>query len=163
MSDSYVLVVEKAICDHLESKLNLTVYRGRGRFGREPVPMVSLLQAAEVDESFSDAENAMRRKDDKLYLIQGWVSDDRENPTDPAHDLLAKTKQALSEIIDMDSPKYLLKGYNSNNNGRSLVGDLKISTGIVRPPEQGVSDTAYFWLPIRVTLLENLADPYQLP
>lgn len=163
MADSYILTVEKALTDHIATKTAYQTYRGRVRMGRnDPLPMIGLLQAADIDEVFQEAGQGLKRADAKVYLIQGWAIDDRDNPTDPAHELLANVKQALSELVVTESPNYMLKAYNVES-GKPLIGDVKISTGLVRPPDMGISDTAYFWLPIRVTLLENIATPYALP
>lgn len=40
-----------------------------------------------------------------------------------------------------------------------LVTDLRISHGVVRPPDE-VSGKAYFWLRLTLVVVENLLDPY---
>lgn len=175
MADSYVLIVEKALTAHIESVVtsnavfDLTgkVHRGRDRFGHsnsDNPPIVSLLQAADIDDKFSPVgDSGSTRHDGKLYLLQGWVT--RGNikfVTDPVHPLLAEVKRALAMINDMNSPHYGLK--DQSPSGNYLVESVKISSGLVRPPEQESSPKhAYFWLPISVGMLENVNDPYELP
>jgi len=172
MADSYILTVEKAMADLIETTVttgngrpfDLTelVFRGRIRYGHnEPIPMVSIMQAPNIDIETVDVGKGRQRATDKTFLIQGWVADDFDNPTDPAHELLAEVKRALGYILDMDSEHYMLQSYSNSGNG--LVSNIGISSGLVRPPEASISDKAYFWLPVLVTLVEDLADPYAHP
>lgn len=172
MADSYILTVEKALVGIIETTVTIAngspfdltdlVFRGRLRYGHnEPVPMVSLMQAPNIDIETVDVGKGRQRTTDKTFLIQGWVADDFNNPTDPAHELLAEVKQALGQIMDMDSEHYMLQSYSNTGNG--LISNISISSGLVRPPEASISDKAYFWLPVLVTLIENLSDPYSHP
>ena len=165
MADSYLLQVEKKLTNLIASEVTTAngtpfdlanvVFRGRQRYGRsDPIPMVSILQAPNIDVQNENAGDGRMRQAEKTYLIQGWVVDDPVNPTDPAHELMAEVKRALAKVLDMDDTSYMLEGYLSSMN---------ISTGLVRPAETGISDNAYFWLPVVVTLTENLSDPYSLP
>jgi hypothetical protein len=71
---------------------------------------------------------------------------------------------ALAKINDSGSLFYGLKGYNNGNERRALISGINISGGTVRPPDQEVSPSAsYFWLPVEVGLIENIAHPYRLP
>lgn len=172
MSDSYLLAVEKALSDTIETEITVDkgrpfdltgrVFRGRVRYGHnEPIPMVSLMQAPNIDIENENVGKGRQRAASKTFLIQGWVADDFDNPTDPAHELMAEVKFALGTILDMDGPNFMLQAYSSTGNG--LLSDLNISTGLVRPPEAAISDKAYFWLPILVTVVEDLTDPYAHP
>lgn len=172
MADSMILQVEKAITGLFEGELttakgapvDLTgkVFRGRARFGaNEPLPMLSLLQAPEVKIDDLPAGYGMERKDTVLYVLQGWMDFDPTNPSDGAHLLLAECKRVLASVMDPDSPNYMLRSGNPSNRG--MIAGLDISMGLVRPPEQGVSDKAYFWLPLKIEFVENLLDPYALP
>lgn len=170
MEDSYILQVEKAITKHLQDNVaggfdvSQSVFRGRDRISKgEPVPMISILQASDIDDtSNSVGDGDVIRSDSKMYLIQGFCAKgDIANPTDLIHGLLAECKKVLNSINDMDSPFYLLKSYNSVNIGKGLVGGIEISSGLVRPPDQEISSTnAFFWLPVRLQLLEDLSNPY---
>ncbi|MDA3808274.1 MAG: hypothetical protein PF440_10255 [Thiomicrorhabdus sp.] len=172
MADSYILTVEKALTTHIETEvaggLDLTgkVFRGRDRLGRdEPLPMVTLLQAAEIDESFFPVGDGAERNDWKVYLIQGFTGRGPMNtPTDSVHPLLAEVKRILAPINDFRSVHHGLKAYNISNPTRGIIADIQISTGLVRPPDADLSpDSSYFWLPVRLNLVENLNDPYALP
>lgn len=169
MADSYILAVEKALAKLIETTItpdndrpfDLTglVFRGRLRYGHnEPIPMVSILQAPNLDIETNDAGKGRQRTTEKTFLIQGWVADDFDNPTDPAHELLAEVKYALGQILDMEGEHFMLQSYS--NSGEGLISNIRISSGLVRPPEATISDKAYFWLPILVTLVEDLSNPY---
>lgn len=136
--------------------LSTSVFRGRELFGDDdPIPMVSILEA--VDEQ--DQDFSPRGGDGSAgvwpLLVQGFVEDDMENPTDPAHHLMAEVKKRLTEerrkgatmrvgIFDMGG----------------LVDSLNFGGGVVRPPD-GISGKAYFWLRLDLGLVEDLSNPYE--
>lgn len=172
MADSYVLMVEKALSELIANQITImngssvelhgAVFRGRVRFGHnEPCPMISVMQAPNLDIESNSVGDTRVRTEDKVYLIQGWVPDDFENPTDPAHSLLAELKKVFALVLDEESPYYMLK--HAHPDGLDMIAGLKVASGLVRPPEQGVSDKAYFWLPITITLIESIADPFAVP
>lgn len=172
MSEPYALYVEKALTQLLRDRLTFAagakvdcegrVFRGRQRYGaRDPVPMISLLQAPEVEVDLQPAGDGSARTASVLYLLQGWADDDHDNPTDPAHELLAEVKRVLGGVVDEDSEDFLLKSAHPDN--EPLIEGLDVSFGLVRPPEQTISDKAYFWLPLRIGFVESLAAPYDLP
>lgn len=173
MADPYILVVEKALTNLLRDQLTVAngsavevagnVFRGRLRTGnREPLPMIGVLQAPEVDDETTSAGSGTDRVKDVLYLIQGWCEgEDLDNPTDSAHVLLAETKRVLGMIVDEDSAHYLLR--SAHPDGEPLIARLSVSVGLVRPPEQAISDVSYFWLPVRIGFVEDITAPYDLP
>lgn len=176
MSDSYMLIVEKALTEHLEAQITANgvydmtnaVYRGRGRVGgfssREPLPMLSLIMAPEVEPETIEAGMGRSRTRKVLYFIQGWAAlGDVKQETDEAHRLLAETKKAMASILaPEEGPYYMLRDYSPEKS--NLLSSLDMGLGVVRPPEEDVSPTAsYFWLPILLGLIENPADPYGLP
>lgn len=176
MSDSYMLLVEKALTEHLETQitangvfdLTQAVYRGRGRIGgynsQEPLPMLSLIMAPEVEPETIEAGLGRSRTRKVLYFIQGWAErGDLRTETDEAHRLLAETKRALATVLGPeDGPYYMLRDYSPAKS--NLLASFDMGLGIVRPPEEDVSPTvSYFWLPVLLGLIENPADPYGLP
>ena len=176
MADSYILQVEKALTDHILNTIegyDLTdaVWRARGRVGgrgsHEPLPAVSLIQAPEVEPETIEVGRGAVRMRQVLYFIQGWtdIGDDFDNQTDSAHNLMAAVKKSLAPIMTPPTKSnefYHLRNYNPN--GNDLIESLELGIGLVRPPDDEVSPTAaYFWLPIRLGLVESPADPYALP
>lgn len=170
MVDKHIrLRVLKALTEHLEGitvangyghDLKGKVYRGRDLFGdNDKPPFLSLLEGkgSEIG-NFAD-ENRTTRADQWILLVQGWVVDDKKNPTDPAYNLLADVEQRLSDIIAVDNqgaPKF--KGVH---NLKGLITSLTMASPVVRPPENGVSSTAFFYLPIRIGLAVDLTKPWQ--
>ncbi len=166
MAESKRLNILKALCAHLEGidgidpyQFNLRghVVRGRDRFGAtDPVPLVSVLEGKNTSYGqFADDGNQVRL-DSWLLLVQGWVKDDPLNPTDPAYHLLADVELRLSDIIATEAgqPKfpgiYLLGG---------LISSLTVAQPVVRPPEEGLSSKAFFYLPLLVGLKSDLSNP----
>lgn len=133
------------------------VYRGRGVFGDEtPVPMISILEAPIPDEPPAQPGSSTSQQVRQQLVIQGFVEDDRFNPTDPAQLLLAETKSVLAverAKLDWDKPEDGILGL-----GRTVI-DLYIGAGVVRPADE-ISDKAYFWLNLTLEFVEDLADPF---
>ena len=133
------------------------VHRGRGIFGEETeVPMISILEAPIPDEPPRQPGAGTEQKISQQLVIQGFVEDDRQNPTDPAQRLLAETKMVLAKErakVHWNEPENGILGL-----GR-IVTDLYIGAGVVRPPDE-ISDKAYFWLNLTLEFVEDLADPF---
>ena len=161
--DPFRLRVLKRMCEALEEihpgngyihDLRNAAFRGRDAFGdNDPVPMVCLLESIEEDEQVPSPTTAAQNYGPWTIQVQGFVTDDRRNPTDPAHRLMAEVKKRLVEERRRERGMDIL-GLGSR------ITDLAISRGIVRPADE-ISDKAYFWLRVRLTLVENLADPYE--
>lgn len=127
------------------------VLRGRNLIGEEARrngPLLSFLEAPRPDLAVYAGSWDEMRKDAWTLLLQGIVEDDIENPTDPAHIFVDEVERHLSRLIatkPSGSPKYpeefLLGG---------LIADLQIAPPVVRPPEKGISASAFFFLPVRV-------------
>lgn len=167
--DHIRLKVMRRLTAHLEGiteangynhNLNGAVFRGRAVYGnKDPVPMVSILEGKGSEFGvFADTHSSVR-KDDWVLLVQGFVADDPRNPTDPAYALLTDVERRLSDIIAVDrqgqpafNGLYMLQG---------LITSFKMASPVVRPPEDGLSSKAFFYLPIRVGLAVDLTQPWQ--
>lgn len=129
------------------------VFRGRVRFGQsDPVPMVSILEApipAEVSQSRGENSNSTGPWE---LLIQGFADDDKKNPTDPAHHLMAEVKSVLV------AEKVRDRGNNAFGMQNRVV-QMWIGQGSVRPPDDA-SNEAFFWLTLTLRLAERLEEPY---
>lgn len=132
--------------------LSEAVFRGRDKFGEEdPVPMVSILEDPREVENESPNESATAVRGPYSLIIQGWVQDDPVNPTDPAHWLMRDVKRALApEIRKRGAPGGIL----GLGTGKPCIDALKISGGVVRPPDH-LSIKAYFWLKLTLVLVEG--------
>ncbi len=178
--DPFRLRVLKALTASLEQitiangyKHDLTdsVFRGRDLFGGEddPIPMVSILEPPLPIDQLISPPLATNSTGDWDLLLQGFVMDDPKNPCDPAYLLLADVKKRLvieksrtlspTGIAGRGTPNPL--GFGSNRNGKSnLVKELVIGPGVVRPPGDGISDKAYFWLNITIKIAEDIQEPF---
>lgn len=166
MADPKRLVILQALTTHLEATVRTDrgahwslagkVYRGRTLFGpSDPLPCLSLLESVRGDEATSPARGAIVTEDWPL-LVQGWVPDDPDHPTDPAYRLAADVKQALAALIDPRREArdtYLLGG---------MILGLEFGPCVVRPPSDGISSQAFFYMKLTVKIKESLADPYHL-
>lgn len=165
MADSLRLQVLKALTTHLEGvakedgynyDLDGAVFRGRGRFGDgDPDVMVSILENPRPDFGNPVGDGTTRHEMWPL-LIQGWCPDDAENPSDPVYGLLDDVERRLMMLVAVNRNSgnpvhpdlYLL--------GRTVT-DIALTPGVVRPPTDGISSRAFFYLPVRV----GLATEYQ--
>jgi len=138
------------------------VFRGRIIVGEEvkPLPVVAIVEAPQTDANASFAGDASPgRRDMWNIFVQGMVDDEPANPTDNAYWLAAAVQQRLSRITAVDNisgnamypTEYLLGG---------LISDLQILAPVVRPPENSVSSSAFFFLPLRVGIAHTADKPY---
>lgn len=167
MAESKRLNILKALSRHLEGingiepyshDLTGCVFRGRAVIGADfPVPMLSILEGKATDYGvFADVTQTVR-KDSWLLLLQGFVQDDPVNPTDPGYALLADVELRLSDIIavnEQGQPKY--PGVFLLNR---LITSLTVASPVVRPPEDGLSSKAFFYLPLLVGMASDISKP----
>lgn len=135
-----------------------SVYRGRIYFGDEtPMPFLSILETPIPIEQLAPPSASPLTHGPWDLVVQGFVPDDLDNPTDPAHFLLADVRKCLGhERRKMD---YV----GPASNGLLGLGDdvtgMYIGTGTVRPPDE-ISASAYFWLTLTLDVAENVEEPY---
>lgn len=141
------------------------VFRGRPWFGdSDPIPMVSVLEAGDpFDAVVEFADTSAQSSDDWNLNIQGFVIDDKDNPTDPAYRLLADIRKCLAVEKTRMSPN----GRQPNPLGLGAKGGpaansvtkLLFGSGTVRAADD-ISAKAWLWLPVTVRIVENAMDPY---
>jgi hypothetical protein len=155
MADTKRLQILKALTTLLETTPGVAlVSRGRTTFGeRDPLPRVTIVEALNPDREMQPAGDRPQQKDGWVLLLLGHAPDDRDNPTDPAHNLMGEVKKVLARIADRTSGGDFMLG------GR-IVG-VDIEPGTVRPPDE-LSMLAYFYLRVRLTVVERLFDPFSL-
>jgi hypothetical protein len=127
------------------------VYRGRSVFSdSQPLPCIALLEGLNPDTDARPPNAAQDIQINKWHLlVQGWVIDDEENPTDPAYRLAADVQKALAKLM----PTLTQPG--------GPVINAYLEAPVVRPPDD-VSSRAYFWLRFVLTVKDNSRDPYLL-
>lgn len=164
------LEVLKALTAHIENtvsidngfKHNLSkkVFRGRDRFGNDYAskrPFVSILEAKASDYGLPANEEETVRLDEWILLVQGWAVDDMLNPTDPAYDLVADVERCLAMLIAKDEQGQPLYPGIYRLGGK--IAKLTLAQPVVRPAEDGLSDSAFFYLPIRIGLKVDIRQP----
>jgi hypothetical protein len=145
---------EIAIADGYEHDLDGKVFRGRRLFGEnDALPLISILEVPiPLDQIDADSTANPNKLGPWGLMIQGFVEDDPDNPTDPAYRLLADVQKRL-----------MLERINGSRIGETLgfkaVYDLTLGGASVRPADD-VSSKAYFWLNFSITVVEDLSDPY---
>ncbi len=141
-----------------EGVVKPAVYRGRMVFGEnDPLPILSILEAPiPLDQTPVPRDSEFSSGGWEL-MVQGFVKDDSENPTDPAHFFMADVKKRLAlERRKANAMKNELGILGLGN----FITQLRIGTGVVRPPDE-ISATAYFWLTITLDMVEDLTDPFE--
>ncbi len=146
---------EITVANGYATELGVNVYRGKEYFSDDqPVPMVAILESPDEDFQEPAPEFSGHNAGTWRIFIQGWVEDDMENPTDPAHILMADVKKRLA-IEAKKGRDFAIFGMGST------VTRLRFSPGVVRPPD-AISGRAYFWLVLHLGLVEDLTNPYSL-
>lgn len=167
MSDPIRLQILKALTLHLEGinpdngytdDLRGVVFRGRNLLGandKTKKPALSLIESPTPDIAMFTGEFDDYRRDNWTLLIMGLVADDPANPSDPAYimaDIVTKRLGRLTATKsggrDAYPDEFMLGG---------LISSLNIAPPIVRNPDDKVSSTAYFYLPIRVGVVDDLS------
>jgi len=135
--------------------LSASVFRGRTVFGADdPVPLISILESPRSDSGLYAGSGNDARVENWSLMIQGWTTDDIENPTDPVYGLLADVEHRLSRLGEISQingcpvypDEYLL--------GRT-IGGITLRPPVVRPPVENVSSKAFFYLPVQVVLVRS--------
>ena len=133
------------------------VFRGRNLFGSDdPMPMVAILENPHSEPTLqSGGFGSGINIGPKEILLQGFVEDDPDNPTDAAHYLLADVQQCLARHKAAMAGQYRRTYFGISTS----IEDFQIGTGVVRPSDD-VSAYANFWLLLTVTLGEDMANPF---
>lgn len=131
------------------------VFRGRDEFGaNDPLPMLSILEdplARDPNNAYADSPVTTG---EYRILIQGFVDDNKENPTDPAHYLAADVIKAL---VVAKINKFDIFGLGGK---MPCVTKMSIGQPVVRPADDTVSSVAFFFVMVTLTLVEDLEKPY---
>lgn len=130
------------------------VYRGRWNFGTEvnQVTFISLVEAADQFEPNHTTDARERRSELKLQVwgVTGSFANTK-HPSDEAYILLADTLKRLSEVNNPTSSYYFMNNL--------LAAPMRLDTGVVRAPEDGLCRTPFFVANIALPYVENLQNP----
>lgn len=125
------------------------VLRGRVAYGNDdPLPMVAIVEDPKQMERDAVPLPETAQLGDWDLLIQGFIKDDPTHPTDPAYflaaDVVAKLAEAKRDVRN-------ILGFGPR---KPTVDKLYIGAPVIRPPDD-ISATTYFWLPVRLHLVED--------
>lgn len=137
------------------------VYRGRTEFGDEvQTPFIAVLEAPRQFDPNNGGLGRLVQDEDWTILIQGFAKDDKKHPLDPAYDMLAWVQMRMARITSVN--KNGSRGGLYPNEWRlgGVVGEIRYQIPIVRPGKDGVSDAAYFYMPISVGTVTDLSMPF---
>ena len=133
------------------------VHRGRIIFGEEtPLPFICIMEPPVPIEQIPQPHGSDSTSGDWDLLIQGFVEDDKKNPTDPAHFLAADVRKALVTHRALNARKDIL-GFGMKDN---VVERITVGAPVVRNSDD-ISASAYFWLPVTLKIVESLEVPLE--
>ena len=137
------------------------VFRGRVWFGDDdPLPMVSILEPPlAIEQLRSQADNTGSEGDWDL-LLQGWVPDDKSNPTDPAYAFVAEVIKSLAEAKTQKNGRTSdIFGLGAGLGRNFGIENMTIGAPVVRPADE-VSARACFYLPVTFKIAEDMTNPF---
>ena len=150
------------LCDLTEAA---RVARGRRYLSADiPLPLVSILEEPFSFEEDLAPVTGQARSEPYELIFQGFVDDDSDNPTDPAHILLADVRQRLVLLKqDEDHPHWMFRMGSEPEPGLdqykpNTVLGMVFDGGVVRPADE-ISATAYFWLRVSFDVSEDPRKP----
>ncbi len=136
------------------------VFRGRKYLPNDTgSTMVSILESPKPDFAPTTA-GSNNLKQDTLWtlLVQGFLPDTPEHPTDPAYEFMAAVEQRLSRMVACDKHDRPL--YPDDYMLGKLVAGINLGPGVVRPPDKEISDTAFFYTPLVLKFISDPSNPY---
>lgn len=131
-----------------------SVYRGRLLLTeKEGLPALAINEPPSFPEEIESPNGSQKGMTVLPLLIQGFIQDDLDNPTDPAYRLLADVQMRLSQERTRGD------GFDILGFGQRIHA-MDIGQSVVRPPDAVVSDNSFFWLKLTVTFAENFQNPF---
>lgn len=137
------------------------VHYGKPIFGAETeVPFLSLGSPPKLlpVRAMGESDGKLRRVITWELMLQGFVSDNKRDPLQPADDLLTEVELRLSEVISEESGRPTHPSIFRLAN--RAVKDFRIGQGVSRPPTEKVSPTAFFYLPLEIVFMHDLSKPF---
>lgn len=146
-----------------EIDLNGAVSRGRALYGDEtPVTYIALLEKPRQLLGEGGGEQKTVYQGPWDILIQGFARDDSMHPLDPGYELLAHVEQKMARVIQ-EAPSGMRGGMYPEDyflGLKELINSFGFIMPIVRPPDNDVSNTAYFFMPVSIGLVTDMASPF---
>lgn len=146
-----------------------TIEWGRESFGEDEArnTVISFIEPPKpVDIEDAPQNSAVRRYDWTIY-IQGISRDNFQLPTYPSYELVAEIKRIIFELVEDNNGSKVNNILNLGptaqkaRDNKNNVYDIKIGSETVRGPGEH-SRFAYFWLPLQLSIVEDLKNPRTL-
>lgn len=155
---SLLAQISKADGDYFD--LAGKVVRNRVLLGadiNERPPLVAIVEAPRPDIALFAGNESEARKDLWTIMIQGIAFDDRKGGSDDVYYLAQDVERRLHRIqaekAQSGNPVYpddhLLGG---------MITSVEIAPPVIRPPEAGVANNAFFYLPIRLGMAMKIGE-----
>jgi hypothetical protein len=136
------------------------VFRNRILIGAEITdrpPAVAIVEAPRADIATFAGEEAAFRKDYWTIMIQGIAADNRKDTEDDIYYLCQDVERRLNRMQDTKAQSgnplykedYLLGG---------MITSVEIAPPVIRPPEAGVANNAFFYLAIRLGMAAKIGE-----
>ncbi len=134
------------------------IYRGRAKFGEgDKLPFITILEDVDQGKVQLDQKNGSPHIFyDYRLLVQGFVDDDKANPTDPAHHLMADIEKIVGLLRISAQNSNFLFDIPQENGTVMMIG---IEPGEVRPPDKD-SAKANFWAIVWFKVCEDTSNPH---
>lgn len=165
--EPFRLRVLKALTEHLKTVDGLQdgvdehgrpqphVYRGRDIFGENDLlPIISILEAPEEQKQVDASSPRTTVQNHWRLIIQGFVQDDAENPTDTAYVMAAKVIESVAQVKQQ---RRNILGFGEK---KPCILDLQIGAPVVRPADNEVSSTSFFYFNVTLHMVEDWHDPF---
>lgn len=136
------------------------VYRNRILIGAEiseKPPALAIVEAPRPDIASFAGEGNQARKDSWTIMIQGIAADNRKDSTDDVYYLCQDVERRLLRISET-------KGHSGNPRYPDLyllggmITAIEIAPPVIRPPEAGVANNSFFYLPVRVGMAAEIGE-----
>lgn len=136
------------------------VYRNRILIGAEVTenpPALAIVESPRAEPGVFVGEGKEARRDNWTIMIQGIVADDRKNSGDDVYYLCQDVERRLLRISETKRHSgnarypdvYLLGG---------MITAIEIAPPVIRPPEAGVANNSFFYLPIRLGMAAEIGE-----
>lgn len=138
------------------------VHRGKTILGNgknESPPSITLIETDRPIPGLHIPDDPNPRIESLGIYIQGFAPDVAAHKSDSAYLMMGQVQQLLGRITAKDPAKGInsglplypddyLFGLRSGSTNERLLTDLTIGAGTARPPNENVSPTAFFYIPL---------------
>lgn len=142
-----------------EWDLRNKIFIGKSILGQDVIlPAMALLESPNPTPGNLSGQNGRKSNFDFRLLLQGFAVEDKKDPTVPAYRLKAQAQMLLARVMLLTGPNRPM--YPDDYLFGGVLTSFTIGQGVVRPPEDKVSATGHFYIPLTVGLAIDANNPY---